>query len=502
MWKLFSASGIASPRQTELRWRLLLAFALVVLVTIISLGFGLREGAIKAVDRFAQRGGFIGADPMVSLLETYYQQNGSWDDVEDVFSVLSPVEEGDHTMIIPGGGQGNQGAQRGQGQGQGQGQGMMGGPGAMMEPAPISMSLLDADGAVLIGNEELAGITQLDEIQLQYAIPIRVDNEIVGYLLPRGGGFRQDLDFQKRLSSLLSDAIIRASLIAGGLSLALALVLGYMLVKPIRTLTNAANKLAEGNLNNRVEVSGSKELVTLGETFNHMAASLQEAEQRRQAMTADIAHELRTPLAVQRANLEAMMDGIYPLNDENMAQILAQNTMLTRLVEDLRLLALSDANELQLYKETTDLASFTEHTAEQFRSQAIQQDIDLLIDIPQGLPGVEMDPHRIGQVLNNLLSNALRHSPQSGKVEVVVEQNGKQIDVRIHDSGTGIPEAALPHIFERFYRSDQARARDHGGSGLGLTIARKLVEAHGGSLTARNHPNGGAEFIITLPVAA
>lgn len=478
-----------------MRWRLLLAFALVVLVTILSLGLGLRRGAIQAVDRFAQRGGFIGVDPTVSLLEDYYQQYGSWEGVEDELDTAVAAVDEPRTPENQNN-QGTMGGQRAQEQGAG------GGPGPMLGRDPVPMSLLDAAGNVLVGNANLEGITQLNEDQLRFAIPIRQENEIVGYLLPKWGAFRQDLDFQKRLGTIISSAIQRASLIAGTLSLVLAFILGYILVKPVRTLTAAANKLAEGNLNNRVEVSGSKELVTLGETFNHMAESLQEAEQRRQAMTADIAHELRTPLAVQRANLEAMMDGIYPINEENLAQILEQNTMLTRLVEDLRVLALSDANELRLYKETTDLANLTEQTAEQFRPQALQQHIDLVVETPSGLSPVYIDPHRIGQVLNNLLSNALRHSLDGGKIEVILEQSGKQIDLRIHDSGIGISDAALPHIFERFYRGDQSRARDHGGSGLGLTIARKLVEAHGGSIVARNHPRGGAEFIITLPVSA
>jgi len=231
-----------------------------------------------------------------------------------------------------------------------------------------------------------------------------------------------------------------------------------------------------------------------------MAESLQQAEQRRQAMTADIAHELRTPLAVQRANLEAMIDGIYPFNEENLSQILEQNTLLTHLVEDLRLLALSDANELRLYKDLTDLGSLTEQTVEQFKPQAVKNNITLQTDIKDTIPLVEIDAHRIEQVLNNLLSNAMRHTPQGGSVMVELSQIEGKAEIRIHDSGEGISPAALPHIFERFYRGDQSRTRDQGGSGLGLTIARKLGEAHNGSLTAENHLQGGAVFILRIPI--
>jgi len=459
-----------------MRWRLFLSFALIVLITLLSLGYWLRQGTLEAVDTFAQRGGFIGADPLVSALEEYYRVKQTWEGADIILNNLPPTTDQNRP--------GNAFPQAG---------------GQMVGRAQ-KMSLLDEDGNVIYGQDELGGLSKLNEEQLQYAIPLKSDSKTVGYLLPIGGAFQRNLDFEKTLSERITNAAWKASLIAGTLSLALAFMLGYLLIKPVRTLTKAASRLAEGDLNQHVDVSGSGELAALSKTFNHMASSLQQAEARRQAMTADIAHELRTPLAVQRANLEAIQDGIYHFDQENLELILEQNKLLSRLVEDLRTLALTDADELTLYKETTDIAALTEQVVDQFRPGANQAGISLIFEQKEILPQIEADPRRIVQILNNLLSNAVNHTPTGGQVITRLLLADRYIEIDIHDSGEGIPKEALPHIFERFYRSDLARSRQHGGSGLGLTIARKLAEAHGGSLSAENHVNGGALFRLRLPI--
>ena len=262
--------------------------------------------------------------------------------------------------------------------------------------------------------------------------------------------------------------------------------------------------MASGDLSQRVAVQGKDELGVLGTAFNQMANSLQKAAENRRAMTADIAHELRTPLAVQRANLEALQDGIYPLTAENLESILEQNQMLTRLVDDLRTLALADAGELRLELIRTDLPRLVQRNVDRFESQAAAQQVRLRGELPDGCPAVLMDALRIEQVLGNLISNALRHTPPGGTVNVRVGcQGGRSanlVTLEVQDSGEGIPAEALDHLFERFYRADTSRSRAAGGTGLGLAIARQLVEAHGGRLEAANHPQGGAVFTLSLPV--
>jgi signal transduction histidine kinase len=220
-------------------------------------------------------------------------------------------------------------------------------------------------------------------------------------------------------------------------------------------------------------------------------------------MTADIAHELRTPLSVERAHLEALQDGIYPLTPENLGPILEQNGLLTRLVEDLRTLALADAGQLPMQRVPTDLPALLGRVVSRFEPQAITREIALELspgpDARVPFPRLALDPARIEQLLGNLLANALRHTPVGGKIRLDISSSPAAVQVTVRDTGPGIPEDALPHIFERFYRADRARSRAEGGSGLGLAIARQIAQAHGGSLTAANHPQGGAIFTLSLP---
>jgi signal transduction histidine kinase len=272
-------------------------------------------------------------------------------------------------------------------------------------------------------------------------------------------------------------------------------------LRPIRDLTLASQKLAAGDLSQRVVIHGNDELATLGLSFNHMADSLQQAEESRRLMTADIAHELRTPLAVQRANLEALQDGVYPLTVENLSPVVEQNHLLTHLVDDLRTLALADAGQIELERTPTDLPTLARRVVEQFQPQAALNQVTLHFSPPATeLQLIPLDPIRLEQMLTNLLSNALRYTPQGGQIEVAMIQIPKFACLTVRDSGQGIPQDALPFIFERFYRADKSRSRAEGGSGLGLAIARNLARAHGGDLTATNHASGGALFTLTLPI--
>jgi signal transduction histidine kinase len=339
----------------------------------------------------------------------------------------------------------------------------------------------------------------LSKSELAIAIPLRVDGKTVGYLFSTGGMGITNAS-QQALLNRLNRAVMLAGLFAGGLGLLLALGLAYTLLRPVRELTHASQKLAEGDLTQRVAIHGDDELATLGHTFNHMADSLQSAEESRRLMTADIAHELRTPLAVQRANLEALQDGVYPLTVENIIPVIEQNHLLTRLVEDLQTLALADAGKIELERTPTDLIALVGRVVEQFQPQATLHQIKLVLSTPAyELAPVSIDPIRVEQVLTNLLSNALRYTPQDGMIQVGFTVSAHKACITVHDSGPGIPQASLPYIFERFYRVDKSRSRSEGGSGLGLAIARNLARAHGGDLTATNHASGGALFTLKVP---
>jgi two-component system OmpR family sensor kinase/two-component system sensor histidine kinase BaeS len=457
-----------------MRFRLFLSFAIIVLVAITTMLAIALLGAANEVRAFMFRGGMSGIEGLVGALEDYYVSNGSWQGVEALLA--------------------DSGAWRGHGMG-GFGMGSQG-MGGMMDQRLL---VADAQGRLVADSQGGNIGIKLSQAELDSGIALEANGQVVGYLLPEGGmAFSRGNEAQ--LISRITHAARIAGLVAGGASLLLALVLSYRLLRPIQALTRAAEQMARGDLSQRVPVHGDDELALLGSTFNRMAESLQDAEESRQAMTADIAHELRNPLAVQRASLEALQDGIYPLNPESLAPILDQNVLLSRLVDDLRTLALADAGQLKLENVPTDLAALVQRVVERHIPQAATQQVEITNQKPATLlPLLLLDPLRVEQILGNLLSNALRYTPPGGRIEVNLAQALSQVMLTVHDSGPGIQNEALPYIFERFYRADRSRSRAEGGTGLGLAIARQLARAQGGDLTAANHPKGGAVLTLTLP---
>ncbi|MCJ7702505.1 MAG: ATP-binding protein, partial [Anaerolineales bacterium] len=364
------------------------------------------------------------------------------------------------------------------------------------------LRLADVNGVVLAYSRKQTSTSpgeRLTQAELSRALPLELQGVTIGYLLPDGNTAFTPAN-EISLVSRLNQAAVTAVGIAGAVAVVLALLLSYSLVRPVRALTQAASRLATGDLSQRVQIKGKDELATLGMTFNHMAGSLQQAQDSRRALTADIAHELRTPLSVQRAHLEAIQDGVYPLELESLVTIEEQNHLLTRLVEDLRTLALADAGQLNLEITPLDMGDLVQRVAKRFEPQAAERKIEIIRTLGVVCPPVVIDSQRIQQILHNLLSNAMRYTPDGGVIRMALEHDHSQISLTIWDTGPGIPEEALTHIFDRFYRGDRSRTRAEGGTGLGLSIARKLAQAHGGDLTAANHPEGGAEFRLSLPV--
>ncbi len=456
-----------------MKLRLFLSMLLLVLVTVVSVAVFAMIGTAREVTRYMTRGGTMGLSEVVANLEDYYEANGNWQGVKEI------VERA--------------GAEDGPGR-----QGMGGGGGA---PAPGNpnrhLILTNADGEIIFDNQPESGRTTLSEDDISKAIPIRVRfNRLVGYLYADNFANNQPGIF-KPLIQRLNIAAFRAGLIGVGIAIILSIVVGSWLLKPVTQLSAAVQSLGKGDLSARVKMKGGDELAQLGGTFNQMADSLQRAEQSRKNMTADIAHELRTPLAVQRASLEAMLDGVYPMQEENLQPILEQNILLTHMVDDLRLLALADAGELRLEKVETDLGRLIERVITRFRSQADRRKVRIQYQsMTDTTMMAHVDPLRVEQIITNILSNALRFTPEDGIIQVATQLLPDKIALSIHDSGPGIPEESLQFVFDRFYRVDKGRVREEGGSGLGLAIARHLARAQNGDIKVRNHPNGGAEFII------
>jgi two-component system sensor histidine kinase BaeS len=261
----------------------------------------------------------------------------------------------------------------------------------------------------------------------------------------------------------------------------------------------AVGRVAEGDLSARVTPRGSGDDRRLAQAFNRMADRLETDEARRREVLADIAHELRTPLSVIRGNVEAMLDGLYSTDAEHLRTVLDEADILARLLEDLRTLSTADAGALVLHREAVEPRELVKEAAAAFGARAAEKGIELRANAAEGVPTIEIDPVRIGQVLANLLQNAVGHTPEGGTVGITARRGSLDgepaVELVVEDTGRGVPPDLLPSMFDRFVKS-----ADSGGSGLGLAIAKSLVEAHGGRITAHSPTNGGTAVSVTLPV--
>lgn len=258
------------------------------------------------------------------------------------------------------------------------------------------------------------------------------------------------------------------------------------MTRPMNNLIDAARRIESGDYSAQVPEWGSRDIRSVARAFNSMSARLKTIDEQRRSFMADVTHELRTPLSVIRGQAEAIADGVYPADTAHLAPILDATEALDRLVEDLRTLVLTDAGSLVLNKEPTDLGQLVHDTVDSFRSQAESAGISLSPEVADNLPTVEVDPARIRQVISNLLSNAIRHTPSGGSVKVAVNSAAGQVTITVTDTGEGIPPDLLPHVFERFVKGPNSK-----GSGLGLAIAHDIIQAHGGSIQVQNRPGGG-----------
>jgi signal transduction histidine kinase len=457
----------------SLFWKGMLAFLAVILVAIGTVA--LLSGWITGIEfrRYAFTHG--GAwDRQAAELASFYAGHSSWEGIQGTLRLI-----------------------QGRGE-QGQGRGSRG------KGAPWSgFRLADPEGRI-VGDTDSPPSGTVPQEELASGVPIEVEGQVVGYLLPAMSS-AADLPLDLPQAEFLA-RVYRALWIAALAALAVALTVGGLLfrsiVAPLRRLTAASQAIADGDLPARAPIRGRDEVAQLADAFNRMAVSLVRAEEARRNQTADVAHELRTPLTVVQGALEAMLDGVYPTDRENLQAALAQVRTLVRLVEDLRLLALADAGQLRLHIAPLDLGTFLREAIEAHRPQAREREVDLALAAPPALPIVLADRDRLAQVVGNLLSNALRYVPAGGHVAVRVTGRGEEVVVAVADDGPGVPAEDLPHLFERFWRGDPARRRATGGSGLGLAIARSLVEAHGGHIWAESVEGQGTTFAFTLPISS
>jgi len=447
--------------------KLILAFLAVSLVGVGLIAFRVKQGTREEFNDmiYSQL-----EQQLATRLTRYYSANGSWSGLSEYYVVIR--EEGQTWEPAPW---------------------------ENRRRPPQQVIVTDATGrTVMAGVGYRVGEPVAPE-RMADAVPLEVDGQVVGRLLvPREPSFVLSMEedrFVQRVDRLLIWATGGAVLVA----LFLSVVLSSALTRPLRELTGATHALIGGKLGQQVRVRSRDELGELALAFNQMSTKLARAENLRRQMSADIAHELRTPLSLVLGYAEALEEGALPPSPETFRIIAEEAQRLTRLVGDLRTLSLSDAGELALHPQPIPPAALLERTAMAHRPQADQ--VELVVDAAPDLPPVAADVDRLNQVLGNLLSNALRHTPAGGRITLAARREGDYVRLTVQDSGSGIPPEDLPYVFERFYRADKARQREQGGSGLGLAIVRSLVESHGGHIWAESTPGEGAAFHFTLPIS-
>jgi two-component system sensor histidine kinase BaeS len=446
----------------SLAFKLTIAFLLVGLIGAILMAFFLWRNTQRRFDQFvANRDQFS----FTNILAQYYQTNGSWDGIQAVFD-----------------------------------RGRFQAPGPNLRRA--ALVLVDSEGQVVFFEGDDREIGHLLKYANNRGVPIEVNGTVVGRLLfdpvpnrPLPGS--PEAEFLAGMTQAITFSALGATVIA----LLLGVLLAQTLARPIRELTAATRALSKGDLGQQVTVRSRDEMGELATAFNQMSADLAYASQLRRQMTADIAHELRTPLSLILGYTESLSDGKLPATQETFDIMYDEAQHLSRLIDDLRTLSLADAGELTLNRRPVDPQALLERAALAHVPEAQRQGISIQIAATSDLPEVEVDPGRMAQVLGNLMSNALRYTPQEGEITLSAAADGNSVYLRVQDNGAGIAPEDLPYIFDRFYRGDKSRQRQSGESGLGLAIAKSLVEAQGGSVSVESVPGEGTTFTIALPTA-
>lgn len=456
-------------------WKLTLAFMLVALITAALVAVFIRATSTNRLYQFVldqQR------DQMEEVLASYYAGTGSWEGIGRFWD-----------EILPAGGMGaGMGEER---------RPMMGNPGHGGQRQLFGLA--SADGQVIIPARPNQHPGQhLTAQELRSGTPLWVDGDQVGILL-----VVQDLPVLTAAETLFLNRTNQALLFAFFAALLIAAVLGILLARtftrPIQQLTEAAQNIAGGSLAQQVEIHSNDEIGRLAAAFNQMSQEVARVNQLRRQMTADIAHDLRTPLTVVAGYLESMRDGVLQPTPERISLIYTEIERLQNLVGDLRMLSQADAGELRLTPQPIQPADLLERAAELYGHHAERQNVTLAVAAPASLPPIRVDEARMMQVFDNLLSNAMRYTPAGGSITLAARAVGGGVEIQVRDTGTGIPPEELPHIFDRFHRVDKSRHTESGESGLGLAIVKTLVEAQSGRVWAESTHGQGTTVFLQFP---
>lgn len=444
----------------KLSIKLILAFLLISIFSAGIVVISSRALTTREFDRFIND---RYAAELAEELGRYYEENRGWDGIEKEFNRYGRE------------------------------------PGWHNEPRPLNFSIADTNGKIVVAGEGKSPGETCNEEEFESGYPIEAEQKTVGILLVPKSSERSPLDYEflRRLNASIFFSAIATTLFA----LFLAILLSINISRPIRELTKATHAMANGGLGQQVPVRSRDEIGELAKSFNKMSSELARSFNLRKQMTADIAHELRTPIALILGHAEGVKDGVLQPTRENFEIIREEAERLEHLINDLRTLSLADAGELFVEFQPVDVNSFMSDIHAHYLTLFNQKRITLNLEPAPEILKANLDPGRFAQVLNNILDNALRHTPAGGNVWMKTKLSENRIQLSVKDSGEGVSSEEAAHIFDRFYRADQARNRDDGGSGLGLAIARSIVEMHNGRIWAESEKGKGLRVTIELPAA-
>ena len=442
----------------SIRWRLLFSFVVVIGVALGMAAFFASRAANTEIEQFQDRTEAQRSERLQAMLAREYAQSQGWQEAQGMLEQIGEIYS-QRVIVVNRGGQ-----------------------------------------VVADSHSLLVGRFMVSPVKSDRRLVVVGPGGDVGTMLVNPEplpGEPEVLPVETNMPSL-SRIFIWSGILAGGVALILTLFLSRRILAPVESLSRAAKALAGGDFSRRVEARSKDEVSELGRTFNTMADELARTEEIRSSLVADVAHELRTPLSNVRGYLEAIKDGVVSPDEATLESMHEEVLLLTRLIEDLQELALAESGRMTLHMELCDLADLVRKAVVSIQPQAETKGIKLRMYAASEML-IHADPGRIGQVIRNLLVNASNYTPSGGSIRVVVNRREDEAWVSVEDTGSGIPSEELPHVFERFHRVDRSRSRATGGVGLGLTIAKQLVEAHGGKIMANSQNGKGSTFTFTIP---
>jgi signal transduction histidine kinase len=459
-----------------LRFRLLVTLILVVVAAVGGMAFFNALATTRMFTRYEENRGVTRHRRFETLLTQHYAQNESWSGVQPVVERLGQIT-GERVILADGEGR------------------------IVADSAGELVGQLvgqdwDAPAAQIAYEGAMVGVLYVDFPGRDMEPGSKVFPAPAKIPPPPPGVEPGSMIF---LASV-NRALLLIAVVAGLSAVLLILGLSRRILAPIESLTAAARRMEAGDLSQRVEITSRDEIGDLARAFNAMAAGLARLEELRRNMVTDVAHELRTPLSNIRGYLEALQDGVVEPESRIIDSLYEETMLLNHMVDDLQELALAEAGQLRLERRPVALADVVNRAVEAVRPRAEAKRIVLQVDLPEDLPLMNIDPQRVGQVLRNLLDNALTHTPPGGEVAVAAHVSDQRVEVSVRDTGVGVTAEDLPYIFERFYRGDKSRSRATGGTGLGLAIARSLIEAHRGRIWVESTEGEGCTFTLALPL--